>query len=78
MDAPYPCKISDDKGINAVILVKGVERLLILLYLIGVEAVDLCRKRCQLFGGGQVVGDMDAVKTSGFQPNDDSPELMVL
>ena len=28
MDAPYPCKISDDKGINAVILVKGVERLL--------------------------------------------------
>lgn len=78
MDAPYPCKISDDKGINAVILVKGVERLLVLLYLIGVEAVDLCRKRCQLFGGGQVVGDMYAVKTSGFQANDDSLEFMVL
>ena len=78
MDAPYPCKISNDKGVNAVVLVKGVKGFLILLYLIGVEAVDLCRKRCQLFGGGQVVGDMYAVKTSGFQPDDDSPELMVL
>ena len=71
-------RFSDDKGVNAVVLVKGVKGFLILLYLIGVEAVDLCRKRCQLFGGGQVVGDMYAVKTSGFQPDDDSPELMVL
>ena len=52
MDAPYPCKISNDKGVNAVVLVKGVKGFLILLYLIGVEAVDLCRKRSQLFGGG--------------------------
>ena len=49
-----------------------------LLYLIGVEAVDLCGKRGQLFGSGQVIGDMDTIKASVFQPDDDSPELMVL
>lgn len=78
MYAPYPCKISNDKGVNAVVLVKGVKGFLILLYLIGVEAVDLCGKRGQLFGGGEVVGDMYAIKASGLQPDDDSPELMVL
>lgn len=36
MDAFDPCKISDDKGINAIILVKGVKGLLVLLDLIGV------------------------------------------
>lgn len=44
MDAPYPCKVSDDKGINAIVLVKGVKGLLMLLHLIGVETVDLCGK----------------------------------
>lgn len=78
MDAPYPCKISDDKGINAIVLVKGVEGLLILLHLIRIEAVDLCGKRGQFFGGRQVVGDMYAVKASGLQPDVDGMEFMVL
>ena len=78
MDAPDPCKISDDERINAVIFVKGVKGLLVLFNLIRVKAVDLSGKRSQLFGGGEVVGDMYAVKTSGFQTNDDGLEFMVL
>ena len=78
MDAPDPCKISNDKGVNTVVLVKGVKGFLILLYLIGIEAVDLCRKRNQLFGGGQVIGDMDAIKACEFQPDNDGVEFMVL
>ncbi len=78
MDAPDPCKISDDERINAVIFVKGVKGLLVLFNLIRVKAVDLSGKRSQLFGGGEVVGDMYAVKTSGFQTNEDGLEFMVL
>ena len=78
MDAPDPCEISDDEGINAIVLVKGIKGLFVLLYLIGVEAVDPCGKRGQLFGGGEVIGDMDAVKASGFQGNKYGLEFMVL
>lgn len=72
------CKISNDERINAIILVKGVKGLLVLLYIIGVEAVDPCAKRNQLFGGGKVIGDMDTVKSGRFQANEDSMEFMVL
>ena len=78
MDASDPCKISDDERINAVIFVKGVKGLLVLFNLIRVKAVDLSGKRSQLFGGGEVIGDMYAVKASRFQANDDSFEFMVL
>lgn len=78
MYASYPCKISDDEGINAIVLIKGVKGFFVLLDLVGVETVYLCGKRSQFFGGGQVIGDMDAVKASGFQTNDDGLELMML
>lgn len=78
MDVPNPCGISNDERINAIVLIKGVKIFLVLLYLIGVETADLCGKRGQLFGGGEVISDMDTIKASGFQSNNNGFEFMVL
>lgn len=76
-NSPYPGEISNDKGINPVVFVKGIKGFFILCHFLGIEAVDLRGEGCQPFTGGKVIGDMYAVKAGGFQTDDKRAELMV-
>ncbi|CCL09324.1 hypothetical protein BN191_170042 [Clostridioides difficile T61] len=50
-DAAYACKISDDKGINTIILSNVVKGLLIVLHFLWIEAVNTYREWGQQVAG---------------------------
>ena len=57
-----PGEISDDKGINPIVLIKGIKGFFILCHFLGIEAVDLRGEGSQHLTGGKVIGNVDAVK----------------
>ena len=78
MNPAYPCKVSNDEGVNAIIFIQRIKGFLVFRNFLRVEAVDLCGEGSQLFTGGKIVGNVDAIKPCRLQTYNDKPELMML
>ena len=75
-DAAYSCKVGYNKGIYAIVFIKGIEGFLVLGNFFRIETVDLCPEWRQLVAGRKIISDMDAVESGGLQPDDDMIEFM--
>ena len=78
MDPAYPCKVSNDEGVNPIVFVQGIKGFLIFSNLLGIQAVNFRGERSQLFTGGKIVGNMDTIEPGGFQTDDDKAEFVML
>jgi hypothetical protein len=63
-------KVSNNKTVDAVVLRKIGERLLVILHSLRVETVDPDAEGQQKITGGKIVCCMNTIETGGFHSND--------